>query len=93
MSLRSLAESVIFQAIEDLHDGEHRHEALAFFQGDTFREWARMAGMSRGEKLRLLEMISAYLHLRPAGGPTAQTVSFLARKAYMEDWRHPGHSV
>ena len=46
MSLRSLAESIILQALEDLDDPGQRTESLSFFHGHRFRVFARLAGIS-----------------------------------------------
>ena len=46
MSLRSLAESIILQALEDLDDPHQRTESMSFFQGRRFRHFARLAGIS-----------------------------------------------
>jgi hypothetical protein len=59
MSKRSVAESVILQAIEDMcADGNTRAESLEFFLGDGFSHWARLAGMSRKEQRGLLALLN-----------------------------------
>lgn len=45
MSLRTLAESIILQALEDLGDPGQRAESLDFIHGYRLRLFARMAGM------------------------------------------------
>ena len=47
MSLRSLAESIILQALEDLDDPNQRTESMSFFQGRRFRHFARLAGIRK----------------------------------------------
>jgi len=47
MSLKTLAESIILQALEDLDNPEERAECLDFFHGYRFRLFARMAGIPR----------------------------------------------
>jgi len=46
MGLRTLAESIILQAIEDLGHPQYRAESLDFFHGRRFRLLARMAAIS-----------------------------------------------
>lgn len=53
MSLISLAESIILQALEDLDHPAHRAESLDFFHGYRFRLFARMAHMSRKDVVEL----------------------------------------
>jgi len=47
MGLRSLAESIILQALEDLDDPDQRTESLSFFHGHRFRLFARLAGIPK----------------------------------------------
>ena len=53
MSLSSLAESIILQALEDLDDPNQRTESLSFFHGRRFRHFAGLAGISKAEVSRL----------------------------------------
>lgn len=46
MGLRTLSESIILQAIEDLGHPQYRAESLDFFHGRRFRLLARMASIS-----------------------------------------------
>ncbi|MDH4231612.1 MAG: hypothetical protein OEW04_06225 [Nitrospirota bacterium] len=55
--LRPLAESVILQAMEDLLNHRGTDESIGFFQGDGFRLYAHIAGMSRHEKNILLNLM------------------------------------
>jgi len=45
MSLGTLAESIILQALEDLGDPRQRAESMDFLHGYRLRLFARMAGM------------------------------------------------
>ena len=57
MSVKSLAEGIILQSIEDLWSNEHSRESLDFFSAGEFRACAEMAGMSLLEQVRLLRMV------------------------------------
>lgn len=62
MSLSTLAESVILQAMEDLDNPEHRAESLDFFHGYRFRLFARMAGIPNEDSLGFRAYTKQYLH-------------------------------
>ena len=57
MSVKSLAESLILQSMEDLSDTEHRAGSLEFFSGEGFRICAQMANMKSEDQVKLLEMV------------------------------------
>jgi hypothetical protein len=56
-SLKSLAEAVILQSIEDLWSKTHQNESVEFFTGEGFRHCADMAGMGVVDRLRLIRML------------------------------------
>lgn len=56
---KSLAESVILQAMEDLYSNAYRNESVEFFNGGGFSTLSEIAGMSIGEKLKLLRMLKS----------------------------------
>ncbi|MDA8079566.1 MAG: hypothetical protein M0Z79_11580 [Nitrospiraceae bacterium] len=56
--IKSLAEAIIFQALEDLWTPEEREASLAFFGGEDFRVCAEIAGMNIPEQFKMLRMIS-----------------------------------
>lgn len=60
MTLKTLAESIILQSVEDIGNPLHRAECLEFFQGNRFKECARIAGMTEKEKCRLLLIVKKY---------------------------------
>ena len=55
--LKTLAEAVILQAMEDLWSDAHREKSIEFFEGDGFKYFASMAGMGAVERLRLGKML------------------------------------
>lgn len=57
MSVKSLAEGIILQCIEDLWSGDYNKESLDFFRGDEFRTCADIAGISLVEQVKLLKMV------------------------------------
>jgi len=61
MSLRTMAESIILQAMEDLEDPEQRAECLDFFHGYRFRMFAKMAGIKNEDIMGFREYTKQYL--------------------------------
>lgn len=55
--IRSLAEAIIFQALEDLWAPGEREASLAFFSGEDFRVCAEIAGMNIPEQFKMLRMV------------------------------------
>lgn len=65
MGLRTLAEAVILQSLEDLSDVRYRTESIEFFSGTGFRMCAKMAGLDADGKVQLLGLakkINAHCH-------------------------------
>jgi len=56
-SLKSLAEAILLQALEDLWDGARRKETIAFFCGEGFRHCADIASMNNYERLKLIRIV------------------------------------
>ncbi|TAN42694.1 MAG: hypothetical protein EPN25_02160 [Nitrospirae bacterium] len=69
MMLRSLAEGIILQSVEDLWNNEHHKESIGFFQGEDFRICAEIAGMSLLEQVKLLTMLYGVIGSPKAGLP------------------------
>jgi hypothetical protein len=55
--LKTLAEAVILQAMEDLWSSAHSRESVEFFEGEGFRYCADLAGMRVVERLKLIRML------------------------------------
>lgn len=55
--MKSLAEAIILQGLEDIYDSRYRAESLSFFSGTEFRVCAKMAGMSIEQKIKLLTLV------------------------------------
>lgn len=55
--VKTLAEAVILQAIEDLWSKSHRQKSIEFFTGDGFRHYADLAGMAPAERASLIKMV------------------------------------
>jgi hypothetical protein len=64
MALRSLAEGIIVQSMEDLWDESLRDECIKFFRSEEFRICAELAGMDLSEQMKLLDMVKEVLDLR-----------------------------
>ncbi len=60
MDIRTLAESIILQSIEDLWHREHREGSLEFFSGEGFELAAELAGLSNKDKRKLLALFANY---------------------------------
>ena len=56
--IKSLAEAVILQAIEDLFDPSERKKSIDFFKGENFTLCAETAGLSTLKQLRIIMMLS-----------------------------------
>ncbi len=61
MGLKSLAEGIIVQSMEDLWDDSLREDCIAFFRGEEFRTCAELAGMGLDEQLKVLDMVKGML--------------------------------
>lgn len=57
LRLKTLAEAVILQAMEDLWSDAHREKSIEFFEGNGFHYFASLAGMGAVERLRLGKML------------------------------------
>lgn len=55
--IKSLAEAVILQSIEDLFDPKERKKSIDFFKGDNFSLYAKMAGLNAVEQIRIFKML------------------------------------
>jgi hypothetical protein len=56
--IKSLAEAVILQAIEDLFDSSERKKSIDFFKSDNFTLCAETAGLSTLEQMRIIRMLA-----------------------------------
>lgn len=79
MGIRTLAEAVILQSLEDLSDVRYRTESVEFFSGTGFRMCAKMAGLDADGKVQLLGLakkINAHCreHMRKTGPITPRGV-------------------
>jgi hypothetical protein len=66
MGLRSLAEGIIVQSMEDLWDESLREDCITFFRSEEFRMCAELAGMGLSEQMKLLDMVKEVLDRRQA---------------------------
>jgi hypothetical protein len=71
MGVKSLAEGIILQSIEDLWSNEHSRESLDFFSGGEFGSCAEMAGMSLLEQVRLLRMVKEVVDYQKSNTPSS----------------------
>jgi hypothetical protein len=79
MGVKSLAESIILQSMEDLSDASHRAESLAFFCGEGFRICAQMAGMNAEAQVKILELVRNISSI-PCSVPKSEKFRARARK-------------
>jgi len=86
MGIKSLAEGIILQSIEDLWSSEHSKESLDFFSGGEFRSCAEMAGMSLLEQVRLLRMVKEVIDYQKSNTPPTVVAVSNERKV------RPGYS-
>lgn len=55
--VKSLAEAIILQSIEDLWSKNNQKESVEFFTGEGFRHCADMADLSVVDRLRIIRML------------------------------------
>lgn len=55
--VKSLAEAIILQSIEDLWSKNDQKESVEFFTGEGFRHCADMAGLTVVDRLRIIRML------------------------------------
>jgi hypothetical protein len=79
MGVKSLAESIILQSMEDLSDASHRAESLEFFSGEGFRICAQMAGMEADDQVKILELVRNISSI-PCSAPENEKFRARARK-------------
>jgi hypothetical protein len=64
MGLKSLAEGIIVQSMEDLWDESLREDCILFFRSEEFRICAELAGIGLAEQVKLLDMVKEVLGCR-----------------------------
>src|ERR1039458_5115058 len=69
MSVKSLAEAIILQCIEDLWSGDYNKESIDFFRGDEFRTCAEIASISLIEQVKLLKMVKGVIDYQQSDTP------------------------
>ena len=57
-SVKSLAEAIILQSMEDYWGNAYREESIEFFKGEGFKVCAEIAGMGHDDQSKVLEMLS-----------------------------------
>ena len=57
-SVRSLAEAIILQSIEDLWDPQCKTGSLSFFEGDEFALWSEIAGIGYIKQIAVIRMLA-----------------------------------
>jgi hypothetical protein len=88
MGLKSLAEGIIVQSVEDLWDDNLREDCIAFFKGEEFRTCAELADMGLNAQLKLLDMVKAVLENRNGkkSGKSSNNGAGSKAKNYQEWW-------
>jgi hypothetical protein len=64
MGLKSLAEGIVVQSMEDLWDESLREDCILFFRSEEFRICAELAGIGLPEQVKLLDMVKEVLDCR-----------------------------
>lgn len=59
-NVKSLAEAIILQSMEDFWSNAYRHESVEFFKGEGFKVCAEIAGMGHAEQSKVLEMLTGF---------------------------------
>ncbi len=67
MSLKTLAEGIILQTIEDLWSENCREDCITFFMGKDFRLCAELAGMELDDQVELLNMVRSSMNSLKSG--------------------------
>jgi len=77
--VKSLAEAIILQSMEDLSDLRNRAESLEFFGGEGFRICAQMAGMSAEDQVKVLELVQKISKI-PCAAPKGAVLRTRAKR-------------
>jgi hypothetical protein len=76
-SVRSLAEAIILQSIEDLWSPQCKRDSLRFFEGDEFTLWSDIAGIGYVKQIVVIRMLAdagfEFGYPNPGQGRTKQT--------------------
>lgn len=67
MGLKSLAEGIILQSMEDLWKEETRNDSIAFFKSKEFGICAELAGMNLIDQLKVLRMVKGVVDKHNSG--------------------------
>jgi hypothetical protein len=65
--VRSLAEGIILQAMEDLWDNDHHQESANFFKGDGFNICAALARIDMKQRHQIMRMVALPLAKKSNG--------------------------
>jgi len=57
-NIKSLAEAIILQSMEDLWDPAHKEDSILFFKGEGFRSCAEISGISWIKQFKMLKMLA-----------------------------------
>ena len=71
MGCRSLAEAVILQSLEDLWNPVYGNESKEFFEGDGFKIFAEIAGLTSLKKYKIVHLVGGKKHGRAIRVPGA----------------------
>ncbi len=61
MYLKSLAEAMILQSIEDLCGSRYKEDGMKFFKGDGFIICSEIAGLNTVQRRRILRLLKRVL--------------------------------
>jgi hypothetical protein len=91
MGLKTLAEGIIMQSLEDLWDEGLSESSVAFFRGESFNICADMAEMDIAGRLKLLNMVKEIIEKggvkkRVDPGAMPAHISRPARERIFSQW-------
>lgn len=67
MGIKSLAEAVILQSMEDYWSPSYRVQSIDFFKGDGFKICAHIAGLDAIHKLEIMSILGGTSNDKPVG--------------------------
>jgi len=62
MGMKSLAEAVILQSLEDFWSPSYRIESIDFFKGEGFKICADIAGLDTVKQIEILNILGGTAH-------------------------------
>lgn len=67
MGMKSLAEAVILQSMEDFWSRSFREQSMMFFKGEGFKVWVNIAGLDTAMQIKILCLLGGERNDNSAG--------------------------